>query len=467
MAFTIKFLSLQKPELEYEVGIRGDTPGATVVELRKQIAKLGPLFPSEDILESYLSVSADLKGVNDVLAKIQNNLDSRPDRNVYLRTQNLLSHLYHRLNRITCDDTTKPLFEACLKEFQSLLAKLNSFKEASVETVLPPSNVEPVANTSPVQVNVTCDRGSSNELCKIKFDGKSCVRSFIQRVTELCEARSISDSKILSYATEIFVGDALHWYRNIKTEISSWNELADLLTRDFSISDYDYRLISEIRLRSQGESENITVYLSIMSGLFSRLTKKLTEDQKLDILLHNIRPCYASTLASAPAITDISSLASLCRNYETVQARLVDFREPPRKTADTLAPEFAYAGTSSNKNNNSNKNFNACGYNNNNSKFNQYNPNYNKKSYSNDKSYTNTNNYNYTKTNYNNRKHVYAIAEPPAKPLYCPRCRTNTHNLRQCRANKREVYCFECGRKGVKRPECPNCGQYQPPTSKN
>lgn len=458
MAFPVKFLSLQKPELEYEVSIRGSTPGPTVQELRKQISKLGLSFPSEDILESSFPVPVDLKGISDVLAKVQDNLDSRPDRNSLLRTQNLLSHLYHRLNRIVCDETTRPLYDVCVRDFQSLTARLNAVKATAAETVLTTAIAEPIANALPVNVNVTCDRGSSNELCKIKYDGKTCVRAFIQRVTEFCEARSISDTQILSYATEMFVGDALHWYRSVRGQVSGWVELASLLKQDLGQSDYDYRLLSEIRSRSQGESENIVIYLSIMSGLFSRLSKILPEEDRLEIILHNIRPCYASILASVPAITDIATLRTLCRNYENIQARLADFREPPRRTSDTLAPEFAYAGTSSNKN----ISYKSYNYGNNNS--NEYNNANNSTNYNN-KPYTKGNT-NYNNKSYVNTKQIHAIEALPVKTLYCPRCRCNTHNLRQCNANKDIIFCFVCGQQGVKAPQCPNCKD-RPTTSKN
>lgn len=54
MAYPIKYLSLQKSELEYEVAVRGETPANTVAELRRQICKLSQLFLSEDILCSHL-----------------------------------------------------------------------------------------------------------------------------------------------------------------------------------------------------------------------------------------------------------------------------------------------------------------------------------------------------------------------------------------------------------------------------
>lgn len=60
MSHPIKFLSLQKAELQYEVELRGGSSN-TVKDLRRDIVKLSQLLPSEDILESHLSASDDLK----------------------------------------------------------------------------------------------------------------------------------------------------------------------------------------------------------------------------------------------------------------------------------------------------------------------------------------------------------------------------------------------------------------------
>lgn len=458
MAFTVKFLSLQKTELEYEVQIRGTTPAATVQDLRKQIAKLGPQYPSEDILESPFSVAEDLKGISDVLTKVRSLLDSQLDRNAMMRAQNYLHHLYHRLNRLAVDDSTQHAREACVTEFQSLFNLFNSLKETNIEDNL----IAPIASSNPEQlsaggtpfnINVSCDRSVAGELTKIRYDGKSCVRSFIQRITEFSKARNVSSSKLLSFATEIFTGDALHWFRGLQDQLSDWDQLVAHLKRDFDQADYDYRLLSEIRARTQGESENITIYLSIMTGLFSRLSEPLSNKDKLEILLHNIRPCYASTLASATEIPDIDTLRSLCRNYECIQARLSGFREPPKRTSDTIAPEFAYSGHSSQKSYNSYQNSNQNSYNNH---------NYKNKNYSNH----NKNNSNkYEQKPANSNKYVHAMQTSGPKTLYCPRCRNNTHNLRQCKANKDKIFCFVCGHEGVKTPQCPTC--IKPGPSKN
>lgn len=448
MAYRVKFLSLQKAELEYEVSIRGSTPAGTVVKLREQIAKLGPLFPSEDILESSLPVSDDLKGISDALTKLRALIESSSDKNALLRAQNLICHLYHRLNRISGDSTVKQAYDSCVSEFRSLSDRYEIVKDSGADTLASASSEQSSVPQSSVplpqlNVNVSCERSMAGEVTKFKFDGKSCVRSFIQRISDFAKARNISGAKLLSYSTEIFSGVALHWFRAVEEQISSWDDLISRLRADFSQEDYDYRLTDEIRARTQGETENITVYLSIMAGLFARLSKSLPEADKLEILLHNIRPCYASTLSSSPNITDIDTLRTLCRNYESIQTRTLGFHEPPRVSTGTLAPEFAYAGQSTSKFNNSN----------NNNFFNR-----NKRSF---------NNFNNSGCKGNNNNYVHAMQRSEQRNVFCPRCRSNTHSLRQCRAKKDRIFCFKCGEVGVKTPDCPKCGINNSVTPKN
>lgn len=443
----IKFLSLQKSELEYEVRIRGATAASSVEELRKQIVKLAKEYPSDHILISPLEAKQDLEGCMEVLTKIQLSLEAiDPSESSFMRAQNMLNHLHNRIERITCSDEIRKEYDEIFSWYNLLSNKLKTLQaKKSLPSTSPKISVTSAidsASTDPNLQNlisVTCDR-SLADLSKLKFNGNSCVRSFIQRVDEFIESRNIPSSRVLSFATEIFQEDALHWYRSVKNQVHSWPELAALLKQDFDQFDYEYRLISEIRSRTQGERENITIYLSIMNGMFSRLSKSLSEVDQLEILLHNIRPCYASTLASAGKIETIDNLRTLCRNYENIQARLSQFQEPPKVTSETLAPEFAYSkyGTKNNKQYLQYNNFNKHG-----NHKNQYQPHYN---------------------NNKNQQHYVQAIESKIQP-YCPRCRNNSHHIRQCQA-KRDIFCFKCGMKDVKTPDCPVCSK-KPSASKN
>ncbi|KAH9634378.1 hypothetical protein HF086_010858 [Spodoptera exigua] len=466
MSYTIKFLSLQKSELEYEVAVRGGVAADSVSELRRQIVKLSSALPSEDILESHLEPLEDLKAVRESLMKSHNNiisLKAKLDKNLFIRTETLLHHIYHRLNRINYSSAdVADAYKNCRSHFNSQYKELTSFKiQSSQVPQVTDGSPDPIRE--PVNVSVSCERKLVSEIGKLKYSGKTCVRSFIQRVNEFILSRSISQEKILSFAYEIFTDDALHWYRCIKDKVKTWGDVVILLKQDFSQDDYDYRLLSEIRARTQGELENITIYISIMRGMFSRLGKPLSEEDQLEILLHNIRPCYASTLASSPDMSDIDKLQKVCRNYENIQSRLKQFRGAPKVNADTLAPEFAYTKQASN--NNTYKNNYTYNYNNNNFKQNKQSQNNNFKSHY-SKNYPN-NNYNFDKhkTSYepsrpaNSNLHVNAVAQTSnhdTRHVYCPRCRSTSHSLGTCRQPHFPI-CFKCGKKEVKFPDCPNC----------
>lgn len=429
MSREIKYLSLQKTELEYEVEIRGEAPADNVQDLRKQIVKQVKFMPAEDILESHLDAKDDIEGAKESLFKLQSNIQmlmTKHDKSLYLRSLNLAHHIYHRLVRI------HPLSSDEVNNYKDCKLRLKTFEmdlsSMSAPSVNQSSNViDNVKDDLPLtNVSVTCDRGISTDLSKLRFDGKTCVRAFIQKVEEFIKAREIKPSRVLAFATEIFTGDALHWFRSKRSTIVSLDQLLILLKQDFDQYDYDYRLMNEIRCRTQGEHESIIIYIAVMEGMFSRLSKIVSEDEKLEILLHNIRPCYASTLACRPEIKSISELSVSCRNFENYNSKVSNFREPPKITTDTLAPEFAYNKHKSN--------------------FIPSFSGFDKKSSIYTTSSIESSNVDALNL-YKTKNTSYA---------YCPRCRSNSHSLKNCKEPK-YLICFKCGLKDVRFPDCPNC----------
>lgn len=69
-----------------------------------------------------------------------------------------------------------------------------------------------------------------------------------------------------------------------------------MLLEEFLPHDFDYRLMLEIRSRTQGSDESIVQYLSIMQNYFARLRNPLSESEKLDIVKYNVRPFYTTQL---------------------------------------------------------------------------------------------------------------------------------------------------------------------------
>lgn len=357
---TIKYLNLTKPELVYEVSIRGVEPKDRVEDLRSQIIKLVSNYPADEVLDSCYEVEIDLTEIKQTLCKVGCNLDSleqRFSKPLFERTKTYLNHVFYRVERIH-----KPVipelsqaYTQVDKLFAEYLVRFDKFVSQSevpkFVTVDPPSvkiaNSDSDVDCPLVQplksdaIKVICDRNSSTEILKNKFDGKSCVRAFITRVEELRKARGVADSKMLCLAPEFLIGDALHWFRSVKDGISSWSDLLECMREDFDVFDFDYRLMAEIRARSQGEDENITIYLAIMHGMFARLSKVVPESERLELILHNIRPCYAGVLANCSYISTIGELREVCKNFERINARYANFKEPSNCNS-SLAPEFNY-----------------------------------------------------------------------------------------------------------------------------
>lgn len=437
MSHSIKFLHLQKAELKYEVTIRGEIPANTVLELRRQVCRLTQIYSSDDIADSCLEFSEDCEGIMESLKKVRSNLDiliSTPDEGLCNRTQSLLNHLYYRIRRVEQPNLAEhiTLWKSLKGQFDDYCAQFAKLSKLGADTN--PDTfymADDLSKVTPnLNVTVHCDRGLSSDVSKLKFDGKTCVRSFIQKLEEFRLSKNIPDDKLMSIAYEIFTGDALHWFRGVREELDTWDSLVAKLRHDFDIFDYDYRMITEIRNRTQGETENIIVYLSIMEGMFSRLSTPMVEKDQLEILLHNIRPCYDNVLANCPEIESIHKLQQLCRNFEQIKARSANFREPVASSSKTLAPEFAYNAPS---------------------KFVSRNFNANYKPYPDNTSKTHT-----------NTNKVFAVSN--AK--FCHRCRVDTHSMRECPA-PRDIFCFKCGKKNVRSPECPDCNGAKTPLQKN
>lgn len=442
MGYAIKFLLLNKSELQYEVGIRGETPANVVRDLRCQVTKLTQLYLSEDIIDSVYDFDTDIKGINESLQKVQSNLAElgySKQQALLDRTRSLLNHIYFRTIRINKPTTTEQSedLKKATKIFNEFYAHLNKLKP-DTESQHDKNQTEDVEGASVsaglqnLNVSVTCDRGMAADVTKLKYDGKSCVRSFAQKLEEFRISKGMTHAKMFSLSYDLFTGDALHWFRSISHSVTCWDDLITRLKTDFDIIDYDYRMMAEIRSRTQGDRENIIIYLSIMKGMFSRLTKELPEAEMLDILLHNIRPVYTQILASCPNVKSIDQLRDLCKNYEQVMARAADFKEPPSSSSSTLAPEFSYTYY------NSNSKPNRSSY-----RQNSTNP-----------FYSQTDSRQQFCSKFQTGK-VCALEAPKPK-TYCHRCRVDTHSMKDC-PSEREIFCFKCGMKEVKTPECPNC----------
>lgn len=191
---SIKFGYLRKSELEYEVRIRGDEPMSTVAELRKQINKLYKLYPHDSIDDSTIETEEDISGARTTLSELSiMPLISDTDLE---RATTILCHLENRYQRIHPTSTSaKDKVTKDLAELVKITEKLNAIKCKSQPTITTPSvehsdpfdRYETKAHTlTDTTLPIHCSENRiTNDLLKHRYDGSSCVRSFLQKIDYL------------------------------------------------------------------------------------------------------------------------------------------------------------------------------------------------------------------------------------------------------------------------------------------
>lgn len=142
-------------------------------------------------------------------------------------------------------------------------------------------------------------------------------------------------------AVDLFVGKALIWYRANRENFLNWEQLVEGLRDEFQPADYDERLLDEIRHRTQGPTESIGIYVSVMRNLFSRLTSKLSEAAQVKIIVKNLAPAFQHQLALIDVIS-VEQLTQLGRKLEAIKLSVDDY-VPPARSGKALEPDLAYA----------------------------------------------------------------------------------------------------------------------------
>lgn len=448
---------LLKEELEYELQSRG-------VSIKGNVDLLKKLLKELLITEQSGTVNYEIRAPRYVLAAPLAELDScktklatlaacideitgKPDRHLFKR---LVSRLYHVKNRLVliktdteADDKIKTeLSTHCHTLLNRLVAKddiedhkdeiTSEIKQILQETLgdigdniirkleddnslnnsyHDPEEIKPkLLRTSTVDIDFSKRKLVPISQWGVHFsaDNSLSVNAFIERVNEIKEARNATDEDLWRYAIDFFKGDALIWFRANKVYATSWKELVLLLKRTFQSPFYQDDLIAEIKARTQGKDESITIYMSILQNMFNRLPSPITEQEKITIILRNIQPYYQRAICR-DVFFSVSEIVDVLRIVERTKINCDRFEEPKVQRIN-LEPDLAY------KNPVVNKTINEVS--------------------------TNIEIDNVTSKS------------QKAGTGRCWNCREVGHLFRSCTVPKQRLFCYKCGRFGVTIKDC-------------
>lgn len=174
----------------------------------------------------------------------------------------------------------------------------------------------------------------------LRFDGDKDPVSFIERLQELSESYDVNSDLLLKALPELFIGEAIFWFRNNKTGWTTFNEFLDSFKEQYLPPDYLRKLDDEIIRRTQGEREAVKKYVVALTTLMRR-RGTFSKDQMLNRLYSNLRPEYKLTIRRE-LFQSVSELIRLAEGYESYLRERQQYRPPPNP-AQSLVPETAYS----------------------------------------------------------------------------------------------------------------------------
>lgn len=327
---------LKTKELLYEILSRGATdPG--VAESRRKT--LRALLHREKRERSFSSIQSpfpftqDVEEIRESLADITDLLSGTevPSPSLLRRLESRLAHLSARINRLDPDDTQAEEKKALACEVLSLEGTFAALVSPPLDTL---DDEVPLMTSSPIKAPPSPFRHHPNppKVYKwgISFSGSETpeqVFNFLDRVEELRIARGASKNDLLLSAIDIFTGNALIWFRSIKTRVTTWDELLGLLKKEFLPTNLDFKIWEKIHNYKQNFSENCTIFIATMENMFSHLRSLPSESVRLEYIRHNLHPFYIKLLA-LHNITSIDQLSDLCRKLEDM--KLDVYTSPPK-----------------------------------------------------------------------------------------------------------------------------------------
>lgn len=447
---------LLKDELEFELACRGVHSINSVVSVLKKL--LRELLSTEQSGETSYKIKCPSSSSENpsselnicetkikILTQYIEEITGKPDKSLFRR---LVSRIYHVLNRlnlvvsITKEDEkrqvdlkdTAELLLATLEErdevldegnltvadkkiLQETLGEVGNMIISKMEKASGDVDSHPVKKPSMMfRTSTIDDAGIKRKLVPIsqwgvKFSGEAnySVNAFIERVQELKDARNATDEDLWRCAIDFFQGDALIWYRANKDNVTNWDELVILLKRTFQSPFYQDELLREIRDRTQGKEESVTVYVAVMQNMFKRLPVQLSEREKIYIILKNLQPYFQRAICR-DEFSSIPDLINVLRIVDRTKVNCERFQEPV-SVKSNLEPDLAYKNTV--------------------------------------------------------RNEVCEIKESQTTKVMlssnrrCWNCRELGHTFRGCKLPKQRLFCFKCGRFGTTSPNCTCMGNEQ------
>ena len=120
--------------------------------------------------------------------------------------------------------------------------------------------------------------------------GKDDVKKWLEDIEHLLDIAHMNDSNRLDVISYSLKGDALQWYKNNKSTLSSWTIFAVEITKAFTSSFHEEIAFKKLESYTQGENQSIRNFFNEVLKLCKEADSTMGEATKLKNLLNKTKP---------------------------------------------------------------------------------------------------------------------------------------------------------------------------------
>lgn len=256
----------------------------------------------------------------------------------------------------------------------------------------------------------------------------------------------ITDLEIYNCLPVVLHGEALDWFRINKSKMPTFKDFSQALVSNFSVKNYQDKLMYEALARQQGKNEPITTFVTNIRLIFNQMEPRLPESRQIDIACNNLNPSYIQQIRRSH-IKTFEDLIEEGKDVENNLDKIKNYKGPPNPNT-ALLKSAAWPKKSTERVQNAKKS-----------------PE--KEEIAAIKSPKSTANNNARKpknetTGENSKPTTSKPAEIDLADMpnagECYKCRQQGHLFKECpNEAKYKFFCYRCGKGKVTIVKCPNC----------
>lgn len=280
---------------------------------------------------------------------------------------------------------------------------------------------------------------------------------FLEKIDRLMISERATQRDVFERIEYLLVGSAKKWFLAYAKEMHSWDDFIRLFKQQYQYGTHDITSIAYLTTRRQEYMESASDYFHSMIAAVRRLPFQLEERQIILYILRGFRYDIGQAIGLQNPQT-IEQLKNLVRQAEMMETNKVyRIREDLQKRNRNDAPKFDSSRVKSPNHTNVNEMVAAFGTANSNEDSydqliaeimeNPYAINALRRPFESDRSTSNKN----VKTEYKSEQSGTKRTKPV---FYCFKCRKEDHCWKDCPDTRDIIFCYRCGKHGVKISEC-------------